>query len=706
MRRSSLRGTGMPTKSSSKTSKADEKANAYHAADMVAASRIVGAMSKAEQGIAEDIKALLKAFQYKGGFKTVEEAQRYLDKPLTAMGKKMLMTKATKLPKSMAKKYIARLGADSVKAAITHKEAVKMVIDMNQPELLKAIQGQADPFLKKTITEAYGRQSFEIQKGMNIAYNLDMPTTGSIREIASSALPKSTTTSLANQVTEDIRAQIIEMMLQGKSTYDIAKKVAEGTGTEVWKAKRLVRTIITEASAEAELKALDDAGFDEYEYIATKDEKTCPVCGRLDGRKYKLKSKKVGINCPPIHPNCRCTIGTVMEDWEKEGQVKAAKDEKGKNITIPADWTYEDWAKQYYKKGYEASKKVSLKLVKSTVSAAMTAPNPPKVGKMTVEPEKTTVKAPEAKPVKPEKTAEPVKTKTTFSRPSISSLRKGLDDLLSKVSERFPDYYRNKDVSQSLNNKKKVLDYMEDPEKYVEAYKVMDPRSESYPEKKADVESVRKNSEFLFGKEAPRILKDETYTTSINEDYSKWQGLSEKFEKSLSDDERKAIADFTGSFYTSSNSLMRGTDVEEEYVVRKAALIGQALDRSEMPAFAAYRGVSDPALMLGMNVDDLEVGDTFLVPEFMSTTTRMSKARDFANLSTESTESDSRRNGKIFRIEAPATKGVAAPIKSMSNYQNENEILLNRNTIFEFAGKEVVEWKNLKITVYRLKIVG
>lgn len=342
-----------------KDSDVDAKVDSYHSSDMVAASRIVRAISRAEQGIADDIKSLLKAFQYKGGFKTEKEAQRYLDKPLTSMGRKVLMSKATKLPKSIGRKYIARLGADSVKAAISRKEAVKMVIDMNQPDLLKAIQGQADPFLKKTITEAYGRQSFEIQKGMNIAYNLDMPTTGAIREIASSALPKSTTTSLANQVTEEIRAQIIEMMLQGKSTYDIAKKVAEGTGTEVWKAKRLVRTIITEASAEAELKALDDAGFDEYEYIATKDEKTCPVCGRLDGRKYDLRDKKVGINCPPMHPNCRCTIGTVLEDWEKEGQVKAARDEKGRNITIPADWTYEDWAKRYYKKGYEASKKIS-----------------------------------------------------------------------------------------------------------------------------------------------------------------------------------------------------------------------------------------------------------------------------------------------------------------------------------------------------------
>ena len=83
----------------------------------------------------------------------------------------------------------------------------------------------------------------------------------------------------------------------------------------------------------------------------------------------------------------------------------------------------------------------------------------------------------------------------------------------------------------------------------------------------------------------------------------------------------------------------------------------------------------------------------------------MSTARIFAGLGSNP-ESDSSSEGKIFRIEAPATKGVAAPIKSMSKYKLENEILLNRNTIFEFAGTEEVEWNGMKVTVYRLRIVG
>jgi SPP1 gp7 family putative phage head morphogenesis protein len=344
-----------------KQSDADEKVESYHSTDMVASMRIVQAISNAQKAIAEDVRGLLETFQYKGGFRTREEARAYLDEPISEASKRYMIgrIKRGKLSKRDIRRYLTRLGAPSTKAHMTRRQSIAAILGINAPSIAEAIRGEADPFLRKTVTEAYGRQSFEIQKGLSIAINTDMPTMGTVRAIATRTL--SATTSMADQVTEEMRAQIIEQVLQGKPTYDIIEKVASGTGTEVWRAKRLVRTVITEASAEAETEALKDAGFGEYEYIATKDERTCPVCGRLDGRVYKLDSKKPGVNFPPMHPNCRCTIGTVMEDREREQYKKSARDREGKTIRIPASWTYEDWAKRYYPEGYKASRAVSLK---------------------------------------------------------------------------------------------------------------------------------------------------------------------------------------------------------------------------------------------------------------------------------------------------------------------------------------------------------
>ncbi len=47
-----------------------------------------------------------------------------------------------------------------------------------------------------------------------------------------------------------------------------------------------------------------------------KDERTCPVCRKLNGRRHSLTNS---VNAPPLHPNCRCT-----EELVDEGIVKSS----------------------------------------------------------------------------------------------------------------------------------------------------------------------------------------------------------------------------------------------------------------------------------------------------------------------------------------------------------------------------------------------
>ena len=57
----------------------------------------------------------------------------------------------------------------------------------------------------------------------------------------------------------------------------------------------------------AELDAYNECGFEEYEFMASLGERTCEVCGGMDGKRIKLTDKQFGVNFPPLHPNCRCT---------------------------------------------------------------------------------------------------------------------------------------------------------------------------------------------------------------------------------------------------------------------------------------------------------------------------------------------------------------------------------------------------------------
>ena len=51
-------------------------------------------------------------------------------------------------------------------------------------------------------------------------------------------------------------------------------------------------------------------GYDNYKFVALRDERMCETCGALDGTIFPLSAFMPGITAPCLHPRCRCsTIG-------------------------------------------------------------------------------------------------------------------------------------------------------------------------------------------------------------------------------------------------------------------------------------------------------------------------------------------------------------------------------------------------------------
>lgn len=87
-------------------------------------------------------------------------------------------------------------------------------------------------------------------------------------------------------------------------------------------AERLVRTELSYIHNKAALDRYRQAGIEYYEVEDTEDwpgsgkhpERECMECKRIsDESPYKINMASFGVNCPPIHPNCRCTIIPVIE---------------------------------------------------------------------------------------------------------------------------------------------------------------------------------------------------------------------------------------------------------------------------------------------------------------------------------------------------------------------------------------------------------
>ena len=117
---------------------------------------------------------------------------------------------------------------------------------------------------------------------------------------------------------QEVKQVILEGELTGASEAKMAAKIRDRFTVGMHEARRVVRTEHNYCINQAELKGMKDAGFDEYEFASLGEnaDDVCHTCDDLDGERFKIEDAVVGVNCPPMHPFCRCKATTPMETKE------------------------------------------------------------------------------------------------------------------------------------------------------------------------------------------------------------------------------------------------------------------------------------------------------------------------------------------------------------------------------------------------------
>ena len=73
-------------------------------------------------------------------------------------------------------------------------------------------------------------------------------------------------------------------------------------------ASKVQKRKVEDASAQilAARNSMIANGFKKYEFIANRN--CCEICAKLDGKHFLVSSLKIGINAPPMHEGCSCSI--------------------------------------------------------------------------------------------------------------------------------------------------------------------------------------------------------------------------------------------------------------------------------------------------------------------------------------------------------------------------------------------------------------
>ena len=136
-------------------------------------------------------------------------------------------------------------------------------------------------------------------------------------------------------------------MLSGQSISKTSKQIRDRFGVAKYYADRLVRTETNYFNNQADAMAYDEMDVEKYVFLATLDTRTSEICQNLDKEVFELKERQVGVNYPPMHPNCRSKTGVYMGEEIEKTLVRRARNPVTGKTEIVGNISYKEWAKQH-----------------------------------------------------------------------------------------------------------------------------------------------------------------------------------------------------------------------------------------------------------------------------------------------------------------------------------------------------------------------
>lgn len=192
-------------------------------------------------------------------------------------------------------------------------------------------------------------RSYTIAHGTEMAVRFDAVTTSGVEKAVKTKWSQynysQTIWNDRDKLVRVLETIIPQSFSRGLSSNQLGDMIAKEMNASRNRGRTLARTEVNYICNQADLDAYKVAGIEEYEYLATLDLRTSEVCRSLDGTVEKVSRAKVGVNFPPMHPNCRST--TIAHFADDDGEVRVARNENGKTIRVPRKMTQEEYINTY-----------------------------------------------------------------------------------------------------------------------------------------------------------------------------------------------------------------------------------------------------------------------------------------------------------------------------------------------------------------------
>ena len=311
-------------------------------------------LDKLYEGIQEDLETdyskIVAKYASNNGF-TLEE------------GRKQLSKKELTEYKSDVYKYLEEVkNSDGspeytkylINQSLKHRATVIDVLKTNWRNTINNLSNpeQEQELLSQIYMDTLLKSRFDLEKGMNSQLNFTRVNENLVKEVLNDTFAGGNFSERywqdKDKLAKALDSILIRGLASGKSYDKMARDIAKATDSSKKRSQTLVRTEGTRITSQSNLKNMVDSGVRKFEFIATLDNKTSNICSSMDGMIFNIEDAEIGVNVPPLHPNCRSTIAPYIEDFDDlEYDERAERDlitGKTEIIRSADKLTYSDWA--------------------------------------------------------------------------------------------------------------------------------------------------------------------------------------------------------------------------------------------------------------------------------------------------------------------------------------------------------------------------
>ena len=248
------------------------------------------------------------------------------------------------------KELLKKLDTPPFQYRIKRLENMQSQLDKLMNEVYKVEKDVSTDCYINSAFNAYYRNVYNLQKGMKVAYQFDMLDPELIDSMLKSRWSGKNYSNRiwdnTNALAESLKDEMLMGVLTNKTEKEMADTIMNKFAVGAYQARRLIQTESAAMTAFADQQAFKDAGIEKEMFIAVHDSRTSQICQHHDRSIVEIAKAKVGVNVPPLHPNCRSHMIPYIEGVTDAMKKRQRNPVTNKDEVVDVSENYDQWLKR------------------------------------------------------------------------------------------------------------------------------------------------------------------------------------------------------------------------------------------------------------------------------------------------------------------------------------------------------------------------